>query len=313
MFFSIVIPLYNREELITETLDSVLSQEFEDWECIVIDDHSTDGSAAIVEAISDPRIKLHLRDGEFNSAPVCRNQGLSLSKGDWIIFLDSDDVLSPDCLINRYNHLSETDVDFIVNPGIKFKNFPGDISEYHTFFDTNATSDLNRFLFLQQPWITTGPTWRRAFLINSNIQWNEQCYGWNDWFFNIQTMVEMPTYERVYKPDHFWRIAGERQTIVKSSWTSQKANILAKEWLSLFRKLSSSSFIDDQVYHEIVRIYTSWFINQNHDDTALFFYNEMTTQKTSYDYVTFKELVKTQKKLRLKRKLVNMLKSFYNR
>lgn len=93
---SVVIPLYNKESSIAQSLKSVLSQEYDDYEVVIVDDGSTDGSVDVVEAINDPRIRLIKQE---NGGPSkARNTGVKNAKGEWILFLDADDELEPDAL-----------------------------------------------------------------------------------------------------------------------------------------------------------------------------------------------------------------------
>ena len=90
--FSIIIPCYNVEKYIEECLESILSQEEQSWEAICVDDGSTDGSGAILDeyAARDKRFKVvHKRNGGEGSA---RNAGLDVARGEWICYLDSDDI-----------------------------------------------------------------------------------------------------------------------------------------------------------------------------------------------------------------------------
>lgn len=94
---SIIIPTYNRGGLIGETLDSVLAQTYENWECIIVDDGSTDFTEELLLFYSekDPRIKYHHRPkNKERGANVCRNYGFKLSQGEYIQYLDSDDLIS---------------------------------------------------------------------------------------------------------------------------------------------------------------------------------------------------------------------------
>lgn len=96
--FSVVIPLYNKELSIQNTIQSVLEQTYQEFEIIVIDDGSTDNSAERVREISDPRIKLVQQRNQGVSA--ARNRGIKKSKFEWIALLDGDDLWEP-------NHLEE--------------------------------------------------------------------------------------------------------------------------------------------------------------------------------------------------------------
>lgn len=96
--FSVVIPAFNREDCILAAIESVRAQEITDWEIIVVDDGSTDQTAARVEALTDDRIRLIRQTNRGGSA--ARNTGIDAARGQFIAFLDSDDVWLP-------HHLSQ--------------------------------------------------------------------------------------------------------------------------------------------------------------------------------------------------------------
>ena len=104
MSFSIIIPLYNKEHSVEKTLRSVLDQTFEDFEIIVVDDGSTDGSAARVEQIRDSRLRL-IR--QYNTGVSgARNHGIALAEKEWLIFLDADDTMHQGALWGFANAIS---------------------------------------------------------------------------------------------------------------------------------------------------------------------------------------------------------------
>lgn len=90
---SVVIPLYNKEAFITETIDSVLAQTFTEFEIIVVNDGSTDASLTKVSAITDPRLKII--SIENAGVSVARNMGIDTAQAPWIAFLDGDDWWAP--------------------------------------------------------------------------------------------------------------------------------------------------------------------------------------------------------------------------
>ena len=98
MEFSVIIPVYNVAEYISDCLSSVLAQTVENWECVCVDDGSTDGSGKILDefAARDSRIRvIHKSNGGVASA---RNTALDIISGDWFLFLDADDVWAPHLL-----------------------------------------------------------------------------------------------------------------------------------------------------------------------------------------------------------------------
>lgn len=118
---SVVIPLYNKVAEIERTLRSVLEQSLQPLEIIVVDDGSTDGSAAIVERVGGERVRLIRQQNRGVSA--ARNKGIELSRGEYVAFLDGDDRWQPDylkCLtdfIARYPDCGAYGVAFYVDSG----------------------------------------------------------------------------------------------------------------------------------------------------------------------------------------------------
>jgi len=96
--FTVVIPLYNKELSIKNTIQSVLNQTYQEFEIVVINDGSTDNSTRIVEAINDNRIKLTHQENQGVS--TARNRGIKMANNEWIAFLDGDDLW-------KVNHLEE--------------------------------------------------------------------------------------------------------------------------------------------------------------------------------------------------------------
>jgi len=95
--FSVVVPVWNRAAWVRRCAASVLAQEFSDYELIVVDDGSTDGSPAALSDVADPRLRVLAR-GENGGTWAARAAGVREARGDWIVFLDSDDELTAGAL-----------------------------------------------------------------------------------------------------------------------------------------------------------------------------------------------------------------------
>lgn len=205
---SIIIPLFNREEFIEETLFSLIKQTYINWEAVVVDDKSTDNSTFLVERIAenDKRIQLYKNDTDKKGAPVCRNIGLKKAKGDYIIFLDSDDLLSPNCLNNRISIFrKKKNCDFLVFNGLRFRFTPYDLNLYISSF--NESSPIVHFLAQDIPWITLNPIYRKESLISKQVYWHEDIKGFQDIQFHVLALTKGLRYEIISsEPDCFWRI-----------------------------------------------------------------------------------------------------------
>ena len=96
---SIITPAYNCEKYIGATIESVLSQTFQDWEMIIVDDCSTDDTESVINPYCQKDSRIIYKKLEVNSgAAVARNTAMSIAKGQYIAFLDSDDLWLPDKL-----------------------------------------------------------------------------------------------------------------------------------------------------------------------------------------------------------------------
>ena len=104
---SIIMPSYNTANYIAQSIQSVLSQSYESWELLIVDDCSTDNTDEIVKPyLADERIR-YLKNKKNSGAAMCRNYALREAKGKWIAFLDSDDLWLPDKLDNQINFMKK--------------------------------------------------------------------------------------------------------------------------------------------------------------------------------------------------------------
>ena len=109
---SVIIPTYNREKTIRRSVESVLRQTYTDFEVIVVDDASSDRTEEVVEAINDVRVRF-IRLDKNGGACRARNIGISIAKGEYIAFNDSDDVWMPNKLANQLAFLLKCGADVV--------------------------------------------------------------------------------------------------------------------------------------------------------------------------------------------------------
>lgn len=147
MLFSIIIPVFNKEEGIKTSIASVLNQDFSDYEVIVVNDGSTDSSMTIVESLADSRFRII---SQKNSGPsAARNRGIVEASGEYTIFLDADDELLPGALGNIIKNIQ------------KYQS--------HNVFCFNHLIEQDAKIFKRAKYYPTG------------IIWN----NYRSWFFNL--------------------------------------------------------------------------------------------------------------------------------
>ena len=157
---SVVMAVYDGEPFLRAALDSVLAQTFRDFELIVVDDGSTDGSAAIVRAIADPRVRLLSNERNLGLAPSL-NRGVNDARGEFVARLDADDVAMPDRLARQVAFLdANPDVGMT---GSWYVELADDGSETPRELPVDHW-DLRWHLCLYSPFVHSAVTWRRALV-----------------------------------------------------------------------------------------------------------------------------------------------------
>lgn len=137
MRISVIIPVYNAEKYLQPCVDSVLMQTYKDFELILVDDGSKDGSGAMCEKIASQDSRVHVVHQKNAGAGAARNAGIKTAKGEYIVFVDSDDMIEPEYmeLLSKQNEdLVFIDVDRVDEKGkvlgkeylSKYKGFPKD-------------------------------------------------------------------------------------------------------------------------------------------------------------------------------------------
>ena len=218
---SVIIPTYNNSPLLEQALSSLFQQTYFYWEAIIVDDGSTDSTRQRVEqlAFEEPRI-VYLNHNKVNQgANYCRNLGINQAQGNYIVFLDSDDLLSKHCLKFRVELMeNNSELDFGVFSCQLFQEKPGDDNRLWNI-DTEE-DDINRFLKMDVPWQTSSPIWRKDSLITLG-GWDESLLSWQDWELHFRALIIGFKYKKVDLIDCFWRLPhSQKQTIGQSSMTS---------------------------------------------------------------------------------------------
>lgn len=189
---TIIIPSFNRQDYIADTLNSLLKQTLAEWECIIVDDGSTDNSEEIINSYikKDTRFSFYHRpDSMKKGANSCRNFGFLKANGDYIKFLDSDDLLVSDCLEKQVEILNS-------NPNIQVcfsygRYFDNDIKDLKEFWSRNK--DYSDFLLghitNQIRWQTADPLWRSSFF--EYPPFREGLMNSQEWLMHGQALLKL--------------------------------------------------------------------------------------------------------------------------
>lgn len=112
-YFSLILPVYNVEKYVKRCVNSLLRQEYTDYEIILVDDGSTDSSGSICDKLADKNNNIFAYHKENGGLSDARNYGMDRAKGNYILFIDSDDWVDEKLLISLHNHLNKSNVDIL--------------------------------------------------------------------------------------------------------------------------------------------------------------------------------------------------------
>ncbi|REE24458.1 glycosyltransferase involved in cell wall biosynthesis [Winogradskyella pacifica] len=188
---SIIIPTYNRAHLIGETIASIQRQTYTNWECIIVDDSSTDNTEKILLNYieKDKRIAFyHKPDNLLKGPSASRNFGFIKSNGTYINWLDSDDVMHPEKLETDLKNIQSGDFDFTISQSAFFKD---DGKPSKKYWNKNLWSDdpINDFILKKIGWGINNPLWKRDSLINSDLKFDEDLITADDYMYHIQVLL----------------------------------------------------------------------------------------------------------------------------
>lgn len=210
---SVIIPVYNAESYLLETLDSLCAQVFKDIEILCIDDGSTDESPKIIMSYSnkDQRVKYVYQN---NSGPgAARNHGIKLAKGEYIVFQDADDLLHPQALTLLIGTAKKYEADVTI---CSFQSCREDLSDVNFIIPINITPKIytgdlalafqNSREFRGHPW---GKLYRKDVI--GNIRFNDLRSG-EDTYFNIDIAARSKCMAVLKIPLYIYRQSGSSLT-----------------------------------------------------------------------------------------------------
>lgn len=246
---TVIIPMYNSEKYIRQCLVSVLSQKLQDYEAIVIDDCSTDGSIAEIEKLTpmfDGRLRLLRRESNSGGAALPRNQALKEARGKYIVFLDSDDMLIPEAFTILVNEAEQAGADVLHLEKYFLFNDDGtgrfdsremkiatNESRKHFVKDTTVeTDDLTERLKLHCKkrfyWSPCIKTFRRDLLIDNGIEFTDIPY-YEDLIFCFKCLCLSKKYVRAPYVVNIIRVRSDSMSKINGG-----DNLIFTRWLKVF-------------------------------------------------------------------------------
>jgi glycosyltransferase involved in cell wall biosynthesis len=256
---SIITASYNKVNFIKETILSVIQQSYSNWELLIIDDCSTDKTVAQVEnLVNDKRIKLFKNESN-RGANFCRNMGIDNAKGDYLIFLDADDILALDCLKNRVSTA-------IQNPEIQLFVFTMGVF-YHKIGDSDqnwvpsSKDPLKGFLQHKLPWSILQPFWKADFLIHLN-GFDESFKRLEDVELNTRALLDKDLKYKLVpgKPDCYYRI-DEARKIFNTYEFLQRWVLSTRKYYFKFYDEANSLHIQNYLIGTINQTYLQMLLN----------------------------------------------------
>lgn len=219
---SIITPCYNSEEYIEETIQSVLSQTYTNWEWWIVDDCSSDRSVEIIKQFNDPRIHLIVLENNSGAA-VARNVGLNNAKGRFITFIDSDDLWLENFLEKSVEFLTETKEELVY---ASYKRFDENLEPLLDDFIAEDNIDYHRILYnCPIPMLTSMYDSKRIGKVQiPEVDMREDYAMW------IEILKKIPKARSIKEPLGIYRIR-------QNSYSRNKFLILRKQFSVYYRYL----------------------------------------------------------------------------
>lgn len=205
---SVIIPCYKQADFLSEAIESVLSQTYPNWECIIVNDGSPDDTEEIALSYCDKDIRIKYCRKENGGLSSARNAGIKMATGEYLQFLDADDVIEKDKLKLQTETFKEKPVDISVTNYCLFK---GDITNKFENFLSQQPYKLTLVGFLYE-WASTfvipihAGLFNRSFLEKNNIAFNESVRAREDWIFWCQSVLAEARFDYLVKKLAFYRV-----------------------------------------------------------------------------------------------------------
>lgn len=254
---SIIVPVYNVENYLNKCLTSLIEQSFENFEVILINDGSTDNGGKICDAFVERDKRFHVLHTENNGVSHARNLGIDLSKGKYIVFVDSDDWAEPSFLNDFIKKIPTDNDDFLIlqNAIDSFEN--NDVNKFN-FRNQKYRLDKDFFtLFHNEQDFEYGYPWNKFFvrdiIISNNLKFDidKQLFEDEEFYYNylkyINNVVTVDTnnYHYVSRPN----------SAIKKAWIIDHYLMKLNMKIDLFNFFLEKKYINEKQFDELCSKY----------------------------------------------------------
>jgi len=222
---SIIIPTFNRAKILYETLDSFLAQSYAQWECLVVDDGSTDGTQDVIKDYvqQDSRFQFLTRPIDRpKGANACRNFGFEQSTGEFINWFDSDDIAAPNFLSEKVSLLQNNNaIDMAACYG---EVFFADHRPNHPVcpVDDYTDNEVENYILHDFCFYTNSPLWRKSYLLEKNEFFDEELHRGQEKDLHFRLVIKGIRYTRFKQYPLFFK-RGDNESISTQAGSSLKA------------------------------------------------------------------------------------------
>lgn len=249
---SIITPSFNRADIIHETAESIFSQTYPHWEWIIVDDGSTDNSWELLQqyAARDNRVKVFQRNRDPKGACPCRNIAVDYCNGEYVMFLDTDDVIEPFCIENRiHSMLSNPELDFGIFPSLMFSKKTYDLNLWWNI-DKPVTELVRQF---HQDAICqgTGILIKKSSFLKVG-RWDEYLHLWQDIDLFFRLYIQGYRYKKFFNlpPDLHNRV--NHQSLSRNNFLAtakqESRVVVIKKAVDLLKKNKQENLLPEAKY-----------------------------------------------------------------
>ena len=285
---SIIIPVYNSEKYVVETLKSLDNQTFPYHELIIINDGSTDNSEQVIKNYIKNKKNVKYIAQENKKQGYTRNLGVKKATGNYIMFLDADDFIEPRTLELCVEKVKEEDPDFV---NFEWKKY---LDEKNTFLYDRVNKKIDgkdillddecKLLLTEKLYYTVTRLYRKNFLIDNDIKYGEG-YFYEDHVFFIKTALKAKKISLIHSPLYCYRIHSKATTKDKFD-TDIHCTSLIKSIQDTFNienvDNNSFSYILNHILERFITIYRTRTPNEFKEQFVLNFFNLMNDKEVFY-------------------------------